>query len=225
MQVIYIDETVICLEGFIKKVVNSLDSPPYFGHNLDALHDLLVGEIDGAIYIIWSNWQTVRRSLGHSIFKRIVLFFKACQQEKRDLFMSFVINDDDKKENICQFEVRSLDDCISKTTGYFELNKHKKNGSYTLSLIGLDGNVMMYSHDFSLKSDVEQRHNDVRFSLDNYDSFVIKSLSSSQFFFELIGDSKNYLASSVTCRSVEEVKKLIGVCMSNMNAPVIDLCS
>ncbi len=59
------------LHGLLRKKLNL---PEYYGENLDSLWDLITGEIDLPVSILWSNYRKSEESLGEQASKYLALF-------------------------------------------------------------------------------------------------------------------------------------------------------
>jgi ribonuclease inhibitor len=49
---------------FYDELARQLDFPPHFGRNLDALWDVLTGDVEGPLEIVWEGAEASRASLG-----------------------------------------------------------------------------------------------------------------------------------------------------------------
>ena len=65
-----------------------LGLPSWFGRNLDALHDILTGVLEGPIEIVWRDADRSRAAMGEE-FDRIAAVLRQAAAERGDLAVSF----------------------------------------------------------------------------------------------------------------------------------------
>ena len=61
------------LAQFYDELARQLAFPPHFGRNLDALWDVLTGEVAGPIEIVWEESAKAQANLGLDYAKLIIL--------------------------------------------------------------------------------------------------------------------------------------------------------
>jgi len=61
------------LAQFYDELARQLVFPAYFGHNLDALWDVLTGEVAGPFEIVWEQSAQAQANLGLDYAKLIIL--------------------------------------------------------------------------------------------------------------------------------------------------------
>lgn len=62
------------LAQFYDELARQLAFPPHFGRNLDALWDVLTGEVAGPLEIVWEESEQAQANLGVDYAKLIILF-------------------------------------------------------------------------------------------------------------------------------------------------------
>ncbi|HUX63764.1 barstar family protein [Sulfuricella sp.] len=62
------------LAQFYDELARQFAFPPHFGRNLDALWDVLTGEVAGPIEIVWEESEQAQANLGVDYAKLIILF-------------------------------------------------------------------------------------------------------------------------------------------------------
>lgn len=62
------------LAQFYDEMARQFAFPPHFGRNLDALWDVLTGEVAGPIEIVWEESEQAQANLGVDYAKLIILF-------------------------------------------------------------------------------------------------------------------------------------------------------
>lgn len=71
------------LAGFYDELARQLAFPAHFGRNLDALWDVLTGEVEGPFEIIWEDFDLAREGLGAD-FDRLVALLDEVAAERED---------------------------------------------------------------------------------------------------------------------------------------------
>lgn len=71
------------LAGFYDELARQLIFPAHFGRNLDALWDVLTGEVEGPFEIIWEGIDFAREGLGAD-FDRLVALLDEVAAERED---------------------------------------------------------------------------------------------------------------------------------------------
>lgn len=74
---------VSSLAEFYDQIASQLSLPPHFGHNLDALHDLLTTDVEGPLQVVWNGAESSRGTMGND-FERVVALLKAVARERKD---------------------------------------------------------------------------------------------------------------------------------------------
>lgn len=82
---------IVSLNDFYDQLSFHLPLPDYFGHNLDALWDILSTDIEGPFEIVWKNSDDSKKLMGKD-FERIVELFKNLEKERDDF--QFVMEND-----------------------------------------------------------------------------------------------------------------------------------
>jgi len=62
-----------------KYLAKGLDLGEHYGHNLDALWDVLRSEVPGPLHIVWLNSAQARQHIGAEYFDKVVDIFKRVQ--------------------------------------------------------------------------------------------------------------------------------------------------
>lgn len=62
------------LAQFYDELARQFAFPPHFGRNLDALWDVLTGEVAGPLEIVWEESEQAQANLGVDYAKLIILF-------------------------------------------------------------------------------------------------------------------------------------------------------
>jgi ribonuclease inhibitor len=65
-----------------------LGLPSWFGRNLDALHDALIGMVEGPLEIVWRDADRSRTAMGED-FARIAAVLRQAAAERPDLAVAF----------------------------------------------------------------------------------------------------------------------------------------
>lgn len=76
------------LDDLYDALARQLDFPDYFGHNLDALWDLLSTDIEGPFQIIWEESAASKLTMGDD-FERVATLFLDLEQERDDFQVTF----------------------------------------------------------------------------------------------------------------------------------------
>ncbi|MDD5241626.1 MAG: barstar family protein [Sulfuricella sp.] len=71
------------LAGFYDELARQLAFPAHFGRNLDALWDVLAGEIEGPFEIVWEHMEFSREKLGAD-FDRLAALLDEVAVERED---------------------------------------------------------------------------------------------------------------------------------------------
>jgi len=79
VKIVEIDGSILRSESQIHDFLGITFKIPFYGKNLDALWDLLVGLIEGPVKIVWVNSQISEQLLGHRFFKLIEVFDEAAE--------------------------------------------------------------------------------------------------------------------------------------------------
>lgn len=74
---------------FYDELACQLDFPAYFGRNLDALWDVLSGDVEGPLEIVWDGTQLSRASMG-SDFVALVELLEEAAAERGDLTLKLL---------------------------------------------------------------------------------------------------------------------------------------
>ncbi len=71
------------LARFYDELARQLNFPPHFGRNLDALWDVLTGDVEGPFEIVWTGAQQSQASLGAD-YDRLLAVFRDLAAERDD---------------------------------------------------------------------------------------------------------------------------------------------
>lgn len=71
------------LAGFYDELARQLAFPAHFGRNLDALWDVLTGEVEGPFEIIWEDFDLAREVFGTD-FDRLTALLDEVAAERED---------------------------------------------------------------------------------------------------------------------------------------------
>jgi ribonuclease inhibitor len=77
-------DTIHSKEDFYDCLARELSLPGYFGHNLDALWDMLTATVEGPIALIWEHSETSEHAMPED-FAQIKQVLMDAAQERRDL--------------------------------------------------------------------------------------------------------------------------------------------
>ncbi len=78
---------IASLGQFYDEISRQLHFPPHFGRNLDALRDVLTGDIKGPVEIIWEDAQESAARMGDD-FNRLVETLRDAEAERYDLTLT-----------------------------------------------------------------------------------------------------------------------------------------
>lgn len=73
------------LEDVYDQFSTQLALPDYFGRNLDALYDVLTGDVKGPLQIVWHDAQKAEGQLGHEHYAALLAVFDDVGEERDDL--------------------------------------------------------------------------------------------------------------------------------------------
>jgi ribonuclease inhibitor len=68
---------------FYEQLARQLSFPPHFGHNLDALRDVLTTDVEGALHLVWNGAASSRGAMGAD-FERVVTLLQKVARERKD---------------------------------------------------------------------------------------------------------------------------------------------
>ena len=68
------------IHNILKK---QLSFPDYYGNNLDALYDILTGEIELPLIVRWKDYKKTEKKIGHGVKKIASVFKQAAKVEKQ----------------------------------------------------------------------------------------------------------------------------------------------
>ncbi len=71
--------------GFYDELARQAPLPAHFGRNLDALWDVLTGELPGPLEIVWEHASASRRAMGAEEHDRLVKLLRDAAAEREDL--------------------------------------------------------------------------------------------------------------------------------------------
>ncbi|NLI83192.1 MAG: barstar family protein [Deltaproteobacteria bacterium] len=77
-------EEVQSLEQFYDAIGSQLSLPEYFGHNLDALWDVLSTDVEGPVEIVWTQAGLSRQAMKED-FERLVAVLEEVVAERDDI--------------------------------------------------------------------------------------------------------------------------------------------
>lgn len=76
------------LEDFYDQIAQKLDLPTHFGRNLDALWDVLTGDVEGPVEIRWADSALSKIFMG-SDFDKVERLLKDLEKEREDFRVFF----------------------------------------------------------------------------------------------------------------------------------------
>lgn len=76
------------LDDVHDSLARGLGFPAYYGRNLDALRDVLIGDLPGPATIVWRDVAESRRLLGRD-FTRVEKVLRDAARERPDLLVEF----------------------------------------------------------------------------------------------------------------------------------------
>lgn len=68
---------------FYDQLASQLSFSPHFGHNLDALWDVLTTDVEGPVQIVWEGAASSRDAMGRD-FERVVALLQRVARERED---------------------------------------------------------------------------------------------------------------------------------------------
>jgi ribonuclease inhibitor len=71
------------LADFYDRISSLMKLPVYFGHNLDALWDVFVNDVEGPFEIEWTHADNSRKLMGKD-FNRVVKLLRELEEERDD---------------------------------------------------------------------------------------------------------------------------------------------
>lgn len=88
-EVIFDTLSVQSIDQLHAELARCLDFPDHYGHNLDALHDCLSGEIELPVKLTWTHYDLTRSKLGKKAerFREVLEDFA---QEEPDFVIQLV---------------------------------------------------------------------------------------------------------------------------------------
>ncbi len=96
MEVIKIDGVQINSKADFHRIIGEkLDFGPYYGHNADALWDMLSSGMAGGMVIVWENSERSKQVMGDDFYIIIRVFEKTKQRylgKSDDLAFDYVLN-------------------------------------------------------------------------------------------------------------------------------------
>ncbi len=75
-------------QEFYDQISQALGFPDYFGRNLDALWDVLTGDVEGPVKIVWKDAAASKAALGKD-FEKIKTLLKEVAKEREDFEVVF----------------------------------------------------------------------------------------------------------------------------------------
>ncbi len=76
---------VLTLDDVYDQFATQLALPDYFGRNLDALYDVLAGEVDGPLRIVWQDAGAAAQAMGKKHYAAVIEVFNDVGEERDDL--------------------------------------------------------------------------------------------------------------------------------------------
>ncbi|MCP4409438.1 MAG: barstar family protein [Gammaproteobacteria bacterium] len=71
------------LEKAYQEMAREMAFPPHFGHNLDALWDVLTTEVTGPFEIIWEDAKQSQKKMGKD-YRRLLKLLKDLERTRED---------------------------------------------------------------------------------------------------------------------------------------------
>ncbi len=83
MKTVFLDADLASRDAVFAHLAEHLAFPAHFGRNLDALWDVLRGDVDGPFEIVWRDHAHARDALGDD-FDQLVALLGQLAQERTD---------------------------------------------------------------------------------------------------------------------------------------------
>lgn len=76
-------KAVRTLDRFYEEISSQLGFPAHFGRNLDALWDVLDGDVEGPVEVIWRDHASSREAMGRD-FERVLRVLREVDRNRKD---------------------------------------------------------------------------------------------------------------------------------------------
>ena len=73
------------LDDIYRQLAKQIDLPEHFGNNLDALYDVLAGDLEGPLMIVWRQHATSELLLGSEKYRALLALLYDAVAERADL--------------------------------------------------------------------------------------------------------------------------------------------
>lgn len=90
---------IINLDDLYQHLKTTLSLPDYFGNNLDALYDVISGEVKLPLHLVFINMQLEQLEQ----FENLIEFFESLEKEIKDFSFSYALkthHDKDQNNNV-----------------------------------------------------------------------------------------------------------------------------
>lgn len=75
----------VSLEEVYRQLAAQTELPAHFGHNLDALFDVLTTDIPGPVQIVWHRHDASATALGHEHYTALLAVLRDAANDRPDL--------------------------------------------------------------------------------------------------------------------------------------------
>jgi ribonuclease inhibitor len=69
------------IDAFHRQIAEKLDFGPYYGRNLNALWDMLSGDVERPMHLIWRDSAASREKMGPEAFDMVIEVLQSAQDE------------------------------------------------------------------------------------------------------------------------------------------------
>ncbi len=73
------------LDDIYRQLAEQTDLPEHFGRNLDALYDVLTGDLEGPLMIVWRRHTASEALLGAEKYRALLALLHGAAAERADL--------------------------------------------------------------------------------------------------------------------------------------------
>ncbi|WP_322629317.1 barstar family protein [Halothiobacillus sp.] len=82
MKIEILGDRIACEQDFHKQLAQALGVQKYYGHNLDALWDLLSTSVERPAYLVWTNSAMSKKVLGDTFEKIVAILERVRLQDE-----------------------------------------------------------------------------------------------------------------------------------------------
>jgi ribonuclease inhibitor len=86
MTTVTLDASHDTMDAIYSALQDQLDLPRHFGRNLDALYDVLTGDVAGPVEIVWKEHAWARPKLGAD-YDRLLTTLRDVENEREDFHL------------------------------------------------------------------------------------------------------------------------------------------